>query len=351
MLVQEGHSYYKEDMKVARNPAGALSLPSNVGFLLIDRFGLMTYASIVEPFRAANVLSGRTLYNWRTISVGPAVVHAASGDGILVDTTIKEEPKFEILFVCAGGNAVDFRDQQTFAWLRRQASRGGRIVGVSGGPFLLARAGLLAGRRCTVHWEHLPAFREEFTQLRVEDKLYVVDGRRMTCAGGSAGMDLALQMIASDHNQAISTAVSDWYIKHQLRDPTSAQRMSARQRYGVESPALARAFLLMENNIAEPLSCAEIARRSGMSVRHLERLFVAETEATMFEQYKRIRLRHAAALLRETDLSATEIAVASGFTTAAHFSRSFSHRYGVTPRQARRRAPNLADLGRVDIED
>jgi transcriptional regulator GlxA family with amidase domain len=152
--------------------------PVRIGYLLVDGFALMSYASVAEPFRAANVLSGRTLYEWKHISVRGAFVRASNGAKVRADAQIGDALALDLLLVCAGGNPATFRDKRTFARLRYLASRGVRIGGVSGGPYLLARAGLLDGYQCTIHWEHRPAFTEAFPQLDVHHGLYVIDRDR-----------------------------------------------------------------------------------------------------------------------------------------------------------------------------
>ena len=124
--------------------------PTQIGFLLIDGFALMSYASVAEPFRAANVLAGRKLYEWLHISTADAVVRASNGAQLGADAKVGDELTLDLLLVCAAGNPAGFDDPATFAWLRYVASRGVRIGGVSGGPYILARAGLLDGDRKSV---------------------------------------------------------------------------------------------------------------------------------------------------------------------------------------------------------
>ncbi|MFZ0730333.1 MAG: AraC family transcriptional regulator, partial [Methylovirgula sp.] len=136
--------------------------PRRIGFLLIDGFAMMSFASAIEPLRAANVLAGRPLYEWVTIGVGGRAIIASTGLSVRAHHLVGAEVDLDTVFVCAGGNPAAFVDQTTLQWLRRLARRGVRIGGVSGGPFILARAGLLDGYRCTIHWEHIPAFTESF---------------------------------------------------------------------------------------------------------------------------------------------------------------------------------------------
>ena len=138
-----------------------------VGFLLIPGFALMSYAAAVEPLRAANLIAGQTLYRWWHAAPEGRPVTASNGVPIVPDIGIGTERNADMLFVCAGGNPATFSDKGTFAWLRRLARRGVTIGGISGGPYILARAGLLDGHRATLHWEHQPAFSEDFPDIEV----------------------------------------------------------------------------------------------------------------------------------------------------------------------------------------
>lgn len=312
-----------------------LARPMRVGFLLIEEFALMSYASIIEPFRAANWLSGRELYEWRHYSVDGEAARPSTGVTMQVDGIIDGNLEIDILFVCAGGNPALFSHRQTFSALRRLSARGIILGGVSGGAFLLARAGLLDGFRCTIHWEHEPAFVETFPELAFERGLFVKDRKRITCAGGTAGLDLVTELIAEAHGPELAQLVSDWYIRTQKRPAQGAQRASIRQRYRVSHAGLVGALEAMEANIEEPLERDALAAIAGLSLRQLERLFRVQLRMTIREHYLRVRLDEAMRLLRETDLSRTMIAVACGFASTNHFSRSFRHRFAMSPSEAR----------------
>ena len=309
--------------------------PTRLGFLLIDDFSLMSYASMIEPFRAANTLSARPLYAWRHYSIDGRPARASTGIDVLVDDVLGRSESLDMLFVCAGGNPAGFDHAPTFARLRRAASHGTRIGGVSGGPYVLARAGLLDGYRCTIHWEHETAFAEAFPQLTLERGVYVVDGPRLTCAGGIAGLDLALQLIGDAHGAALAARVGEWYIRAQAREGGGAQRGSLAERYRISHAGLLAALALMTGSVAEPVSRTALAQAAGISVRQLERLFVAHVGRTVAQEYLRLRLEAGMRLLRETALSRLDVAIACGFTDASHFSRAFRDRYGMTPTRAR----------------
>jgi transcriptional regulator GlxA family with amidase domain len=311
---------------------------TQIGFLLIDGFALMSYASIMEPFRAANVLAGRNLYAWRHYSPNGRAARASNGVDIVVEAGWKGIERIEMLFVCAGGNPAAFAHRPTFAMLRQAAARGARIGGVSGGPYILARAGLLDNYRCTIHWNHESAFAEAFPRIEVLRSLYIIDRNRLSCAGGTAGLDLAIDLIARSHGQRLATRVGEWYIRTQAREGGGSQRLSIRERYGVSQKHLLKALALMEANVGEPLSRDEIARDVGMSLRQLERLFTAHIGRTIGEEYLRIRLVDSLRLLNETSMSRIEVAIACGFVSPSHFSRSFRNQFGITPTEARAKA-------------
>ncbi|RYE55009.1 MAG: AraC family transcriptional regulator, partial [Hyphomicrobiales bacterium] len=170
-----------------RDIPAAGALPTRVAFLLIEDFALMSYASVIEPFRAANRLSGQPLYEWYHMSVDGQPVRPSTGITMHVDGAIDGNLEIDMILVCAGANPATFDHRPTFAALRKLSARGITIGGVSGGAFLLARAGLLDGYRCTIHWEHEPAFLETFPNLDFVRGLFVIDRRRITCAGGTAG--------------------------------------------------------------------------------------------------------------------------------------------------------------------
>lgn len=302
-----------------------------IGLLLIPGFPLMAYASLVEAFRAANALSGRTLYEWQHIAAGGEIAQASNGARILADRGTGGALDARRLFVIAGGNPRAFDDRPLFAWLRLLARQGMTLGGISGGPYLLARAGLLAGRRATIHWEHLPALAADFPEVRLESRLSVIDGPIITCAGGTAGLDLALELIAQDWGAALAEKVGEWFIRTTARDAAAPQRQSAAERHGTTNPAVLRALALIEQHLDQPPERSELARVAGVSLRHLERLFMRHLNCSLSDAAMAIRLDQAAHLLRSTDEAVTAIALECGFTSAAHFSRRFSARFGHPP--------------------
>jgi transcriptional regulator GlxA family with amidase domain len=317
-------------------PADAAPAPTRVALLLIPGFAMMSYASALEPFRAANTLAGRPLYTWRHISPDGRPVEASSGLVLAVDGGPGEGERPDMLFVCAGGNPALFDDAATFAWLRTLARQDIVIGGVSGGPVILARAGLLDGFRATVHWEHAPAFAEDFPDVTLVPSLYQIDRRRLTCAGGVAALDLMHQVIAEAHGAELARAVSDWFLQAHVRPGGGGQRLPPRERLGISSPPLEKVVTAMEGQLEEPLRRTALAALAGLSPRQLDRLFAAHLGTSPERFYLSLRLDRARQLLRQTGLSVTEIAVATGFASGSHFSRAYRQKFGTAPTGERR---------------
>jgi transcriptional regulator GlxA family with amidase domain len=304
--------------------------PAKVGFLLINGFALMSFASAVEPLRAANTLSGRRLYEWFHVSVDGKAINSSNGLSIKPDCKITTEQPFDIVLVCAGGNPTRFSDRATMTWLRGLGRRGVAIGGISGGPFILARARVLDGYRCTIHWEHVPAFVEAFPRLQLTRSLFEIDRDRMTCGGGVAGLDMMHALIRRDHGQELALRISDWFLQANIRLGDASQR-APRRIGGLGHPKLLSAIDLMERRQREPASRAEIARAAGLSVRQLERLFATHLKSSIERHYLTIRLHRARTLLRQTALAVTQIGAECGFLSPSHFSRAYKQRFARTP--------------------
>ena len=298
-------------------------VPITFGFVLLPGFPLMSYAAAGEPLRAANTITGRDLYRWWHAAPGGGAVTASNGVAVVTDVAVGEgRLGADRVFVFAGGNPSGFEDPALSAWLRRLARGGATLGGISGGPYLLARAGLLDGHRCTLHWEHVPAFQESFPGAQVVRSLYEIDGARVTCSGGIAALDLMLHLIGRDHGPGLAAGVGDWFLHNQIREGLSPQRMDLRQRFGVRDPRLLRVLGAMEEALETPLSREALADIAHVSVRQLERLFRDGLGTGLHRHYLDLRLDQARRLRRETSLSVAEIAAATGFADADELSRA-----------------------------
>lgn len=317
----------------ARAPAAGL--PRTFGFLLVPLFPMMGFAAATEPLRAANRLSGRQLYAWRVVSADGRPVTASSGIDIVADLSLEEVERLDTLFVVAGLEAHKYQDRQVFAGLRRLSRRGCRIGAISAGSYLLARAGLLAGYRSTIHWENAAAFREAFPDIDVREELFEIDRDRLTCSGGTAALDLMLCLIDLEHGRELATKVAEQFIHERIRGTHDHQRMALRNRLGISHPKMLAVIGDMEQHLEHPLSRSALAERAKLSTRQLERLFRQYLNRTPTRYYLELRLLRARHLLTESTLSILDVALACGFVSASHFSKCYRECFGKTPREER----------------
>lgn len=305
-----------------------------VGFLLVPGFALMSYAAAIEPLRAANLLSGKELYRWWHAAPGGKPVMASNGVAIIPDYGTADRDA-DMVFVCAGGNPAIFDDKPVFAWLRRLARKGVTIGGISGGPYVLAKAGLLGERRATLHWEHMPAFREAFPDVTVVPSLFEIDGNRITCSGGISALDMMVALIERDHGRQLAASVGDWFLHTHIREGFGPQRMDLRYRLGVADEKLLSVLGAMERSIEMPLPRAQLAREAGISLRQLERLFQRHVGHGIHSHYRWLRLERARQLLRETTLPVLDVALATGFASSSQFARAYRRAFREPPSATR----------------
>ena len=305
-----------------------------MGFLLVPGFALMSFASATEPLRAANLLAGRAVFAVVPLSLDGRPV--ASSSGVLVPcTSLEGAEQLDTFFVCAGGKPSSSLSPELLGALKRLARSGVRLGGISGGPYLLAAAGLLEGRDFTIHWEHAPALIESFPTLSPRQARFVLDGNRVTCGGGVAPLDMMHALIADRLGSDFARRVSDWFLHIAVAEPSAPQRGSIAERYRVHHPVLVNTLQHMEATLEQPLGRKAMAALVRVSERHLDRLFAQHLGTSFRSAYLDMRLEHARRLLDQSLLSLSEIGFATGFSSASHFSRSFKKRYAVTPRNAR----------------
>lgn len=306
------------------------------GFIPVPGFSLMSYAAAVEPLRAANLIAGRPLYGWSAFTPDGVSAVSSSGAQVPAEALPTDKGTLHTLFVAAGGEPRDWTVQPVIACLRRLARQGVRIGGISGGPYLMAAAGLLDERRFTIHWEHAEALTEAFPALRPEHARFILDKDRPTCGGGVAPMDMMHALIAERMGAAFARRVSDWFLHTHVDVPSAPQRASLAERYNVHQPALLAILEKMEATLAVPLDRPAMAAFAGISTRHLDRLFQTQLETSFLHHYHRLRLEYARSLLRQSALSVTEIAFACGFASGSHFARRYRSAFGIAPSDDRK---------------
>jgi AraC family transcriptional regulator, glycine betaine-responsive activator len=317
------------------DPPPALRWPRSFAFLLVRDFSMMPFTAAIEPLRAANRMSGQTLYRWSTLSKDGAPVRASNGAVVQVDGMLRMVGLADAVVVCAGINAYAQLDGDLAAQLRR-ASRQGALVGsVCSGSIVLADAGLLDGRRCTGHWEDLETLAENYPALDVTKSIYEIDGNRFTCSGGTAPLDLMLHFIGQDFGRDLAAQVADQMLHHSARAAAGPQRLALSERTGVHHPALLDVIGAMEANLETPLPLPALAAHAGLSLRQLERHFAAQLGQRPAAYYRGLRLGRARQLVQQTGLSMLEVAVATGFSSATHFAREYRRLFGHAPSQDR----------------
>ena len=309
--------------------------PRRIGVVALPGFALMSYAATVEPLRAANLLAGRPLYE--VVSFGPdaGLARSSGPAGVIADARVGDLRPLDYLFVVAGGDPLRLEDPALFGWLRRMARTGVTLGGVSGGPVVLARAGVMAGRRMTVHWEHAAALAEVDADLLIERTLYVIDRDRVTCAGGTAPLDLMHALIALHHGAEFARLVSDWFMHTEVRPAFGPQRAGLAERVGTSNRAVLDAVDAMDANLAEPLDLAALARVAGVSPRQLNRLFARHLGQRTMHYYLMLRLEKARSILRNSSLTVTQVALACGFGSVNTFSTRFREAFGHPPSHRR----------------
>jgi transcriptional regulator GlxA family with amidase domain len=303
--------------------------------LLVPGFPMMAFASAIEPLRAANRLAGRTLFEWRFASIDGKSVRASNGIDIAVHGSIREPVRADLLLVCAGSADAGAANPALAKWLREAARSGAAIGGISLGAYALAHAGLLDGRRCALHWESLAAFSERFPKIRTTTDIFVIDGNRYTCSGGTAALDMMLQLIATRHDRQLANDVSEQFIHPRIRSTNDKQRMALQSRLGVANQKLIDAVAMMEEAIEDPRDVREIAAAVELSPRQLERLFAKYLRVNPSRYYLELRLDRARNLLSQTTQPILDIAIACGFASASHFSRCYRMLYGRKPSDER----------------
>ena len=305
-----------------------------IGFLLIDGFALMSYACLAEPARAANLLAGRQLYHTCNVAFEP-MVHSSSGAAVACQMPDSCRHRFDLVLVVAGGDPMQVRDHAIFDWLGKLDRQGVVLGGVSGGPVILARAGLLKGRRMTVHWEHAASLDWSDYGALLERALFVIDRDRITCSGGTAPLDLMHMLIARKHGRRFAQLVSDWFMHTHVRQAQGPQRAGLIERFGTTNRIVLVAVELMESHVGDTLTLRQLAQLSEVSPRQLNRVFRDAFSMSTMRFYAHLRLRAARQMLSVTALPVATIAEATGFSGPGHFSTAFTRSFGVSPSRFR----------------
>ena len=280
-------------------------------------------------------MSGKKLYDWTFIGENEEFVSCSAGTQFKLDTTLIELHRDDTILLCGGTIIQESTTKKLIGWLRREARRGLIIGGLCTAAYPMAKAGLLDGKKATIHWENQDSFAEEFLEVELTKTVFVCDGNRYTTAGGTSSIDLLLKIIADDHGEELANAVADQMIYSSIRTDQDTQRLSVPTRIGVRHPKLSKVIQMMEINIEEPMSPSILAKDVGMSTRQLERLFRRYLDRSPKRYYMELRLQKARNLLMQTDMSVINVALACGFASPSHFSKCYRAHYDTTPYRER----------------
>lgn len=302
---------------------------THFAFLLLPDFSHLAFSCAIEPLRIANLVSGRPLYRWSLLSPDGRSATCSNGTVTLVHGGL-EPVKADRLFLISGIGVQSHATPEVLAFLRREKARGTALGAICSAAYVLARAGMLEGMEAAIHWDFHDSFAEEFPGVRLVPSVFC-DRRIITASGGTAAADLMLHLIGRQHGADLATAVADQMCYNAVREGTAPQRVSLQSRHGMRNAHLVRAIGMMEESIEEPRSPSCIAESLRISTRQLERLFGRYLNSTPKHYFMELRLHRARNLLVQTDQSITEIAMACGFRSTSHFTKTFRAFYGRTP--------------------
>jgi transcriptional regulator GlxA family with amidase domain len=324
--------------------------PLSVGIILATNFTLSAFSLFVDTLRLAADEADRSRpigCSWEVMSGRSEPIRSSCGIQVSRTSAFRDPRDFDYIAVVGGTlhNSQQI-DDETVAYLQSAASGRVRLIGICTGSFILNRVGLMENRRSCVSWLHYQDFCEEFPDQRVSaDRLFEEDGDRITCAGGAAAADLAAWLIERHLGRGVAHKPHHVLLLDRART-TSAVQPHPPIAEATTDVRIRRALLLMEQHLSSPLPISSIAAKLSLSTRQLERLFHAELSGRPSTFYRMLRLRYAHWLLGNTDRSVTEIALDSGFSDCAHFSRQFKAVHGFPPSNARSAAPPLVVVAR-----
>jgi transcriptional regulator GlxA family with amidase domain len=301
------------------------------GFLTLPNYSMIACANAIEALRMANRVSARNAYRWQVLTADGVAARASNGMSLQPTAPLASARSLDIVFVCGGVDIRRSTGRALLSALRRLAREQVPLGALCTGSFALAEAGLLSGYRCAIHWENLAPIREEFPDIQFLDDLYTIDRDRITCTGGIAPLDLMLTLIRARLGNLIADRIATQFIVERGRRASERQPLSPAISPVAAHERLDAAVRLIQSKLDERLRIGAIAREAGLSTRQLERLFKRHFGQTPAALWKRWRLERARTLLTQTAMPITDVSVACGFSTAAHFSTAYRHQFGRTP--------------------
>lgn len=327
--------------------------PLKLGFLMFPGFPMACLTSAIEPLRAANEITGRREFVWRLIAETAAPVRCSAEIGFDPDETLQEAEGLDHLYLIAPPTAEFVDPRRSPARLRWLDRTGVTLGAFSGGIFPLARAGLMEGRPCSVHWCYEAAFKAEFPGVSASDSTILRDRRRNTVSGAGAVFDLMLKLIEERLGREVMTEVACWFQHPFVRDEAAAQKVPVARGGNTAddlAPPIREAIRLFETHVEDPLRIPDVAQAVGLSGRHFERLFKRETGQSPLRYYHHLRLMKARQRVLYSNDSFREIAASVGYMTSSPMIRHYVQLFGVSPRDERRLTQSMRRSGVHRVE-
>lgn len=313
--------------------------PLRLGFLMFPGFPMACLTSAIEPLRAANEITGRQEFVWSLVAEAPSPVRSSADIGFEPDVTLQDLEAVDHLYVLSPPTAEYADPRRSPAKLRWLDRTGVTLGAFSGGIFPLARAGLLEGRPCSVHWCYEAAFKADFPGVEAREVTILREGRRTTASGAGAVFDLMLRLIEERLGRDCMTEVACWFQHPFVRDADASQKVPVARAGGTTDSlpvAIREAIRLFETHVEDPLRIPDVANAVGLSGRHFERMFKRETGQSPLRYYHHLRLMKARQRVLYSNDSFREIAASVGYMTSSPMIRHYTEFFGVSPRDERR---------------
>ena len=312
--------------------------PITFYFLLLKDFSFLSFASLVDPLRMANDLACKKLYSWELVTIDNLPVTASNGISQQPTAQLEESYTRDYLWLVSGNYVHQHYTKEIKYFLRKAHRSNTQIGAASTAAFVLAFAGIINYRQCTVHWESKNLFSEEFPDLNLTNNLYEVDDGILTCSGGLTCLDLMLKLIQQQQGLKLAEMVAEYFLYPADRPYTEQHQLSLIEQHKVHNPVVIKTLSFMLAHLQEPKKIWQLAKNANIGIRHLERLFQKNFHLDIHTVYMHLRLERANLLLRETNDSVSLVGEKCGFISPSYFAKCYKDYYKFTPKETRKRA-------------
>ena len=309
-----------------------------IGFYVTPDFSPVGLFCAVEVLRTANRFMNTYSYGWEVCSPVGGMVASVNGIPIMTTNSADAHSRADKMIICSGFNPEEHCDANTLSWVRNLSRRGKQIGAISTGTYILAAAGVIGGRNCTIHIDNAASLRENFPTINLLDSVFEVDRGLLTCAGGTSAIDMMIHMVSTEHGEKFASDLAHQFQQDRVRNSQDYQSKFKNAVINAKAPRLARAIEFMSDNLDLPLQVNELADKIGISPRQLQRQFRKHTGRGPKEFYLNLRLHHGRLLLLQTQMPVVDVAVASGFLSHAHFTKLYRQEFGYPPKLERQHA-------------